>query len=63
MTSIRWAVDDKKARRERIAIAAMQGMLAAESGDTHDAFEDMAMYAVNMADALIAKLDEQDGDE
>ncbi len=50
-------------RRERIAIAAMQGMLAAESGNTDVSFRDMAMYAVNMADALIEELDEQGNDE
>lgn len=62
------AVRNQEARRERIATAAMQGLLAGDTPDGDDLrsfprFDsespaDIADYAVNFADALIAKLDE-----
>lgn len=68
MTSIRWPNErvienwhdiNEKARRERIAIAAMQGLLAVEAQDgTPFLYEELARDAVNMADALIKVLDE-----
>ena len=50
-------------RREQFAMVAMQGILAGHFGDTipHDDVNggsDAAFFAVNYADALIAKLDE-----
>lgn len=44
-------------RRERIATAAMQGILSSESSRLPYLYEDIASDAVNMADALIAVLD------
>ena len=43
-------------RRERIATAALQGMLADPARDGNP--KDFAKYAVQYADALIAELDE-----
>lgn len=45
-------------RRERIAIAAMQGMISANVHGDLVFFADFARDAVNQADALIAQLDE-----
>jgi len=42
-------------RKERIATAALQGMLASDTRDDEDGF---AECAVGLADALISKLDE-----
>lgn len=47
---------DRKARRERIATAAMQGLLQQFS---HKANETLARQAVGLADALIAELDKE----
>jgi hypothetical protein len=60
MTSIRWAVDDKKARRERIATAVMPTLVQMLSSAPNEV---IARQAVGLADALIAKLDEQSSDE
>lgn len=66
MTSIRWGLppespDTKKARRERVAVAAMQGLLAASTGPDGCAY-DVALVvenAVELADALLAELDRE----
>lgn len=50
---------DKKARRERIATAAMQGLLAGEPHDDATPFAQLAQDAVEMADALITELDKE----
>lgn len=49
---------DKAARRERIATAALTGLLANSKMDGSN--EDFAHYSVRLADALIAELDEED---
>ena len=49
----------KAARRERIATAALQGLLANPSQDTFP--PDTARIAIKYADALIAELDKEDG--
>ena len=46
-------------RRERIATAALQGLLANPSQDTFP--PDTARIAIKYADALIAELDKEDG--
>lgn len=58
MTSVKWTdvIDSDKARRERIATAAMQGMLQQFS---HMPNETLARQAVALADALIAELDKE----
>ena len=56
MTSLRWPTEDK-ARRERIAVAAMQGLLSSVEIDQEFTYSDVASDAVQMADALIAELD------
>lgn len=66
MTSMRWptegqhwAISDTKARRERIAVAAMQGLLASLGGRTRPDYtaDDLAHDALACADALIVGLD------
>lgn len=55
MTSLRWPVEgDDKARRERIATAALAGLVQAIP---HAPNEVLAQQAVGLADALIAELD------
>jgi hypothetical protein len=65
MTTTNWgslgealAKQTRADRRERIAIAAMQGMLAAEPQDD-EPYDNalLAQHAVSLADALIAELD------
>ena len=56
MTSLRWPTEDR-ARRERIAVAAMQGLLSSVEIDQEFTYSDVASDAVHMADALIAELD------
>jgi len=63
MTTTNWgslgealAKQTRADRRERIAIAAMQGMLAADDG-TPFLYEELAQDAVKLADALMAELD------
>lgn len=59
MTSIRWEAHGdewKKARRERIATAAMQEMLRVMLSAPNDV---IARQAVGLADALIAELDKE----
>lgn len=53
----------RRARRERIALAAMQGLLADRRWASDDATEQsiLARYAVQQADALIAALDGEGG--
>lgn len=66
MTSIRWPNEgqnwtdfNEKSRRERIATAAMIGLLGIEAQDREPfLYEDLARDAVSMADALIKVLDE-----
>lgn len=48
---------DEKVRRERIAIAAMTGILASQKTPFQFSHEAMADDAVQMADALIERLD------
>jgi hypothetical protein len=55
-TAILDAVRALPDRRERIAVAAMQGLLASDHDWDHPARE-IATVAVDQADALIAKLD------
>lgn len=58
MTSLRWPVEgDEKTRRERIAVAAMQGLLSSIEVDQEFTYSDVALDAVRMADALIEELD------
>jgi hypothetical protein len=58
MTSLRWPTEvDSKARRERIAVAAMQGLLSSVEIDQEFTYSDVAFDAVKMADALIAELE------
>ena len=45
------------ARRERIATAALQGLLSSWPSDTSLETEHTAIHAVEFADALIAELD------
>lgn len=55
-------VDDKRDRRERIATAAMQGMLAsgvAESISWSGLYKDVAREALRFADALIVEIDSE----
>lgn len=57
-----WDTEEQKAinakwRRERIAVAAMQGILASQKSPFQFSHEAMADDAVQMADALIAALD------
>jgi hypothetical protein len=59
MTSIRWETHGdelKKARRERIATAALQAMV---NLTPHMPNADLARQAVGLADALIAELDKE----
>jgi hypothetical protein len=63
MISIRWETHGgewKKARRERIAAAAMQGLIRIMSAAPNDV---IARQAVNLADALIAELDKEKSSE
>lgn len=47
-------------RREHIAVAAMQGLLAANSGFAEEMFyARLATFSVRIADALIAELDKE----
>lgn len=46
-----------RARRERIATAALQGLLSSWPSDTSLETEHTAIHAVEFADALIAELD------
>lgn len=62
ITKALWEANSHNARRERIATAALQGMLAGSSNWIHDAefhhkHQQVAAVAVCYADALIAKLD------
>lgn len=60
MTTLRWPVDgDHKARRERIAIAALQGIVAADKQADGWTAKDAAHDAVLLADALIKELDKE----
>lgn len=55
-----WRAD----RRERIAVAALQGLLAAPSEppfSREGVFEGIAKCAIKYADALIAELDKENG--
>lgn len=55
MTSLRWPTEvDSKARRERIATAAMQAVIAVAPAMPN---ETIARQAVGLADALIAELE------
>lgn len=47
----------KAARRERIATAAMQGLLTSETTDDCYVEGELVKHAVSLADALIAELD------
>jgi len=49
----------RRDRRERIATAAMQGLLGNPQQDTFP--PDTALIAIRYADALIAELDKEDG--
>lgn len=57
MTSAKRAMDDKKARRERIATAVMPALVQTMSSAPDEV---IARQAVGLADALIVKLDEKD---
>lgn len=50
---------ERKARRERIATAAMQGILSGNTLQRHFTAEDIAHDALVLADALIAELDKE----
>lgn len=50
---------EKRTRRERIATAAMQGMLAYHSTGAVEFKAEHALAAVQLADALIAELDKK----
>lgn len=71
MTSIRWAVDDKRARRERIATQILAGfasnfapfMDGHRLGEWGRARRAAVENAVVWADELILELDEQSSDE
>ena len=60
MTTLRWPTEiDDKARRERIAVAALQGILATDNKAVGWTPEDAAHDAVLLADALIEELDKE----
>jgi len=71
MTSIRWAMDDKKARRERIATQILAGFASNFTpfmdghgpGEWGRARRAAVEHAVVWADELILELDAQDDDE
>jgi hypothetical protein len=72
VTSIRWPNEPyagwsaaREARRERIATAAMQGILAGLYADPSATAipGQIATSAVEYADALIAKLDKEEGNQ
>lgn len=51
--------DSKRARRERIATAALQGILATHGPDNETSMESDVRAAVEYADLLIAELDKE----
>ena len=59
MASIVWNSELINQRRERIAIAAMQGVLARRRLQDGFVPEDVARDAVAMADALVAELNKE----
>lgn len=60
MTSLRWETHGdewKKARRERIATAALESLIAGYYSASDQQVHNAASLAVRYADALIAELD------
>ena len=45
-------------KREAMAMAAMQGLIASNDGGAGDRLDDIPQYAVNIADALLEALEE-----
>lgn len=61
METVKWKAEQaRRERRERIATAAMQGLLASDAVGEVERF---ARAAVKFADALIAELDETQEDK
>ena len=61
MTTIAWnAIDPKSARRERIATAALESLIAGYYSASDEQVRNAASLAVRYADALIAELDKAD---